>query len=83
MCLLTTYAISHYLLPSPRRYLISEIIYSHIIILTRRSQVIILYILGYRMQAVSIVSREVVVPRGLVGIGLDTVDQSGGEIALV
>lgn len=35
------------------------------------------------MQAVSIVSREVVVPRGLVGIGLDTVEQSGGEIALV
>ncbi|KAK7749378.1 hypothetical protein SLS62_008121 [Diatrype stigma] len=44
-------------------------------------QVIILYVLGYRMQAVSIVSRDVMVPRGLVGMGLDTVDQSGGEIA--
>lgn len=35
------------------------------------------------MQAVSIVSREVMVPRGLVGLGLDTVDASGGEIAEV
>lgn len=47
------------------------------------SQVIILYVLGYRMQAVSVVSREVMVPRGLVGMARETVDHSGEEIARV
>ncbi|RYO84368.1 hypothetical protein DL766_007655 [Monosporascus sp. MC13-8B] len=44
-------------------------------------QFIFLYILGYRVQAISIIGREVMLPRGLVGLGLDTLDQSGREIA--
>ncbi|RYP12586.1 hypothetical protein DL767_011244 [Monosporascus sp. MG133] len=46
-------------------------------------QFIFLYILGYRVQAISVISREVMLPRGLVRLGLDTLDQSGGEIAEV
>lgn len=39
-----------------------------------------LYILGYRLQAVSVVSRQVMLPRGLIGMGLDTLDHSVSEI---
>ncbi|RYP52838.1 hypothetical protein DL768_002087 [Monosporascus sp. mg162] len=46
-------------------------------------QFIFLYILGYRVQAISVISREVMLPRGLVCLGLDTLDQSGREIAEV
>ena len=35
------------------------------------------------MQAVSVVSREVMAPRGLVGMARETVDHSGEEIARV
>lgn len=47
------------------------------------SKLIFLYITGYRMQAVSILGREVMIPRGLVGLGLITMDESGPEIAEV
>ncbi|KAJ9142743.1 Tyrosine-protein phosphatase [Pleurostoma richardsiae] len=40
-----------------------------------------LFVLGYRMPAVSIIGREVMRPRGLLGLGTDTLDQSGAEIA--
>lgn len=32
------------------------------------------------MQAISIMGKEVMLPRGLVGLGLATIDQSGSEI---
>jgi protein-tyrosine phosphatase len=43
-------------------------------------QFIILYVLGYRIPAVTILSREVLLPRGLVGLARDTLDWSGSEI---
>ncbi|KFA75512.1 hypothetical protein S40288_01166 [Stachybotrys chartarum IBT 40288] len=43
-------------------------------------KMLFLYILGYRLQAVSVVSRQVMLPRGLVGMGLDTLDHSVFEI---
>ncbi|TVY65752.1 hypothetical protein LSUE1_G006314 [Lachnellula suecica] len=36
---------------------------------------------GYRMQAISILGREVMQPRGLVGLGFDSIDHCGPEIA--
>ncbi|KAH8198868.1 hypothetical protein TruAng_006976 [Truncatella angustata] len=40
-----------------------------------------LYLTGYRIEAIRIISQEVMLPRGLVGMGEDTLDQSGSEIA--
>ncbi|KAK4453787.1 protein-tyrosine phosphatase-like protein [Podospora aff. communis PSN243] len=40
----------------------------------------VLFILGFRMRAIRILGREVMLPRGLVGLGLDTLDKSGPEI---
>ncbi|CAH0053438.1 unnamed protein product [Clonostachys solani] len=39
-----------------------------------------LYATGYRMEAISVIGREVMLPKGLLGLGLDTMDQSGYEI---
>jgi hypothetical protein len=39
-----------------------------------------LYIVGYRTEAISIIGREVMQPRGLVGLAVDTLDCSGAEI---
>ncbi|KAI0024365.1 tyrosine/serine protein phosphatase [Xylariomycetidae sp. FL0641] len=44
-------------------------------------KLIFLFVLGYRMQAISILGREVMQPRGLVGLGTITLDESGEEIA--
>ncbi|KAI1377388.1 tyrosine/serine protein phosphatase [Hypoxylon crocopeplum] len=44
-------------------------------------KLIAFFILGYRMLAVNLLSREVMLPRGLVGLGLITMDESGTEIA--
>jgi hypothetical protein len=38
---------------------------------------------GYRMEAISILGREVMKPRGLIGLGYDTIDYCGPEIAIV
>lgn len=38
-------------------------------------------IFGYRMQAISILGREVMQPRGLIGLGFDSIDHCGPEIA--
>lgn len=38
---------------------------------------------GYRMEAIGIFAREVMNPRGLIGLGYDTIDYSGAEIATV
>jgi protein-tyrosine phosphatase len=35
---------------------------------------------GYRNEAISILGREVMQPRGLTGLGIDTLDNSGDEI---
>ncbi|KAM6522618.1 hypothetical protein FALCPG4_012253 [Fusarium falciforme] len=39
-----------------------------------------LFLCGYRMEAISILGQQVMIPRGLVGLGLDTLDQSTREI---
>ncbi|XDG02051.1 hypothetical protein ABKA04_001666 [Annulohypoxylon sp. FPYF3050] len=45
------------------------------------SKLIFLFALGYRVEAISLISQEVLLPRGLVGLGLVTIDESGAEIA--
>ncbi|KUI56805.1 Tyrosine-protein phosphatase [Cytospora mali] len=45
-------------------------------------KLIALYIVGLRMKAISILGREVMQPRGLLGLGCDTLDASGSEVAL-
>lgn len=42
-----------------------------------------LLIMGYRLEAINVISREVMLPRGLLGMGLDTLDWSGDEIKKV
>ncbi|TLD19655.1 hypothetical protein PspLS_09508 [Pyricularia sp. CBS 133598] len=44
-------------------------------------KVIILFILGFRIEAVAILGREVMNPRGLSGLAVDTLDNSGAEVA--
>ncbi|KAF4981096.1 hypothetical protein FZEAL_3032 [Fusarium zealandicum] len=39
-----------------------------------------LFFCGYRMEAISIMGQKVMLPRGLVGLGTDTLDQSTKEI---
>ena len=39
--------------------------------------------LGYRIEAIGILGWEVMLPRGLVGLGYDTIDFCGPEIAEV
>jgi protein-tyrosine phosphatase len=47
------------------------------------SKLIFLMLLGYRMKAISILGREVMQPRGLIGLGHDSIDFCGQEIAQV
>lgn len=49
-------------------------------VLTLCSKVIILFIFGYRVDAVRIMAQKVLLPRGLLGLGTDTLDHSGAEI---
>ncbi|TQN73859.1 Tyrosine-protein phosphatase [Colletotrichum shisoi] len=44
-------------------------------------RLVVLFLLGYRNEGISVLASEVMVPRGLVRLGLDTLDQSGEEIA--
>lgn len=44
-------------------------------------RLIFLYAVGQRMAAIAILGREVMTPRGLLGLGCDTLDASGPEIA--
>lgn len=39
--------------------------------------------LGYRLEAISILGREVMQPRGLIGLGFDTIHHCGPELAAV
>ncbi|GAO17016.1 hypothetical protein UVI_02022090 [Ustilaginoidea virens] len=43
-------------------------------------KVVALFILGYRVDAVKVIATRVMLPRGLLGLGIDTVDHSGAEI---
>ncbi|KAH8127960.1 hypothetical protein FP744_10000411 [Trichoderma asperellum] len=43
-------------------------------------KVIFFFILGYRIDAARVLSHQVMLPRGLVGLGLDTLDYCGSEI---
>ncbi|RVX72353.1 hypothetical protein B0A52_04558 [Exophiala mesophila] len=43
-------------------------------------KMIVLMVLGYRTQAIAILGKELMLPRGLVGLGKDTLDHSGPEI---
>lgn len=47
------------------------------------SKLIFLFILGFRMKAIAILGREVMLPRGLTGIAIDTLDHSKVEVAQV
>jgi hypothetical protein len=47
------------------------------------SKLVTLSSLGYRTEAVSILGREVMLPRGLIGLGFDSIDLCGPEIAEV
>lgn len=47
------------------------------------SKMTTLMALGYRKEAISILGREVMLPRGLVGLGFDSIDLCGPEIAEV
>ncbi|KAK1760470.1 protein-tyrosine phosphatase-like protein [Echria macrotheca] len=42
---------------------------------------LVLFLFGFRMRAIAVLGREVMLPRGLVGLGLDTLDKSSPEIA--
>ncbi|KAG4428047.1 hypothetical protein IFR05_016468, partial [Cadophora sp. M221] len=44
-------------------------------------KLITLMLFGYRMRAISILGREVMLPRGLIGLGYDSLDACGPEIA--
>ncbi|KYK54328.1 hypothetical protein DCS_06285 [Drechmeria coniospora] len=46
----------------------------------RLSKVICFFILGYRIDAVRVIGQEVLLQRGLRGLGTDTLDHSGAEI---
>ncbi|EXK99762.1 hypothetical protein FOQG_00179 [Fusarium oxysporum f. sp. raphani 54005] len=43
-------------------------------------RVVFLFVCGYRTEAINILGQQVMIPRGLVGLGLDTIDQSTREI---
>jgi protein-tyrosine phosphatase len=45
------------------------------------SRLIFLMIFGYRIDAIRIIGQEVMLPRGLVGLAIDTMDQAGEAMA--
>lgn len=47
---------------------------------TIHSKFFALYLLGYRMPAISIIGEEVMTPLGLLGLGCDTMDCSGPQV---
>jgi len=44
------------------------------------AKMVFLMALGYRTQAISVLGKELMLPRGLGGLGIDTLDHSGPEI---
>jgi hypothetical protein len=47
------------------------------------SKLVTLMAFGYRMEAISILGKNVMQPRGLIGLGHDSLDNCGPEIAEV
>ena len=47
---------------------------------TSLAKLVFLMAAGYRTQGISVLGKELMLPRGLVGLGLDTLDYSGPEI---
>jgi len=43
-------------------------------------KLVVLMLFGYRMEAISVLGREVMQPRGLIGLGRDSIDHCGPEI---
>jgi len=56
------------------RHLIWQLKYSSL------AKLVFLMALGYRTQGISVLGKELMQPRGLIGLGLDTLDHSGPEI---
>ncbi|KAG9785213.1 hypothetical protein KCU88_g2549, partial [Aureobasidium melanogenum] len=47
---------------------------------TSLAKLVFLMALGYRTEGISVIGRELMLPRGLIGLGIDTLDHSGPEI---
>src|ERR1700761_4276143 len=47
---------------------------------TSLARLVFLMALGYRTEGISVLGRELMLPRGLTGLGIDTLDYSGPEI---
>ena len=47
---------------------------------TSLAKLVSLMALGYRTEGISVLGREIMLPRGLIGLGLDTLEHSGPEI---
>jgi protein tyrosine/serine phosphatase len=56
------------------RYLIWQLKY------TSLAKLVFLMALGYRSEGISILGKELMLPRGLTGLGIDTLDHSGPEV---
>ncbi|EXJ81482.1 hypothetical protein A1O3_07775 [Capronia epimyces CBS 606.96] len=47
---------------------------------TSLAKLVLLMALGYRTEGISVIGKELMLPRGLTGLGIDTLDHSGPEI---
>ncbi|KIV77599.1 hypothetical protein PV11_09388 [Exophiala sideris] len=47
---------------------------------TSLAKLVFLMTLGYRTEGISVLGRELMQPRGLIGLGIDTLDHSGPEV---
>ncbi|KEF63078.1 uncharacterized protein A1O9_01054 [Exophiala aquamarina CBS 119918] len=56
------------------RYLVWQLKYLSL------AKLVLLMALGYRTQGISVLGKELMLPRGLAGLGIDTLDHSGPEI---
>jgi protein-tyrosine phosphatase len=50
---------------------------------TSLAKLVFLMTIGYRTEGISVLGKELMLPRGLVGLGIDTLDHSGPEIKQV
>ena len=50
---------------------------------TSLAKLVFLMALGYRTEGISVLGRELMQPRGLIGLGIDTLDHSGPEVKQV
>lgn len=52
-------------------------------LIEQRRKILALMLAGYRVEAIKIMGQEVLQPRGLVGLGCDSIDDCGNEIRQV